>query len=160
QPPPPEAPPEPVPLVTGVSMNSTVEGSGGPSMRVGNTTFGDPNKEKFTKPEDVKAYTGGSENFAPVRTANISSAARVLRKYPVKYPRQLREEGIEGEVVLKVQVTKQGKTRKVKLVKGLHPVLDNLSMQALERYEWEPAQVDGTAVDSVVTYRVTWQLYD
>lgn len=160
QEPPPEPEPEPVPLVTGISMSSTVTNSSGPKVRVGNTTFGDPNQEKPVKPEDVKAYSGGSEEFAPVRTANVSSPARVLREHRPRYPRQVKDEGIEGVVILRVQVTKDGKTRKVKLVKGLHPVLDNLSLQAIERYVWKPAEVDGQPVDSVLTYRMTWQLFD
>ncbi len=159
QEPPPEPPSEPVPLVTGISMSSTVTNSGGPSVRVGNTTFGDPNKEKFTKPEDVKAYAGGSEDFAPVRAANVSSSARVLKEYRPPYPRQLKEEGVEGLVILRVQITREGKTRKVKVVKGLHPVLDNLSLQAMERFVWAPAQVDGQPVDSVITYRFNWELF-
>lgn len=158
--PPPEAPAEPVPLVTGISMQSTVANSGGPKVRVGNTTYGDPNKEKFTKPEDVKAYSGGSENFAPVRAANVSSSARVIKEYRPRYPRQLKEEGVEGVVILRVQVTREGKTRKVKVVKGLHPVLDNLSIQAVERFVWAAAEVDGQKVDSVITYRMTWELFD
>lgn len=159
--PPPEAPSEPVPLVTGISMQSTVSNnSGGPKVRVGNTTYGDPNKEKFTKPEDVKAYAGGSEDFKPVRAANLTTSAKVLKAYRPPYPRQLKEEGIEGEVVLRVQVTRDGKTRRVKVVKGVHPVLDSLSAQALERFVWAPAQADGQAVDSIFTYRFRWELFD
>lgn len=160
QEPPPEPPSEPVPLVTGISMSSTVTNSDGPAVRVGNTTYGDPNKEKFTKPDEVKAYAGGSEQFVPVRAANVSSAARVIKEYRPRYPRQVKDEGIEGVVILRVQVTREGKTRKVKLVKGLHPVLDNLSLQAIERFVWKPAEVDGQTVDSVITYRMAWELFD
>lgn len=160
QEPPPEPPSEPVPLVTGISMQSTVTNSGGPTVRVGNTTFGDPNKEKFTKPEDVKAYAGGSEQFSPVRAANVSSAAKVVKEYRPRYPRQVKDEGIEGVVILRVQVTRDGKTRKVKVVKGLHPVLDNLSVQAMKRFVWAPAKVDGRPVDSEITYKMAWELFD
>lgn len=160
EPPPDEVPSEPVPLVTGISMSSTVTNSGGPSVRVGNTTYGDPSKEKFTKPSDVKAYAGGSEDFSPVRTANVSSPATVLREHRPRYPRQLKDQGIEGVVILRVQVTRDGKTRKVKLVKGLHPVLDALSLQSMERFVWKAAQVDGQPVDSIITYRMTWELFD
>jgi protein TonB len=160
--PPPEAPPEPVPVVTGISMNSTVKGSGGPSVRVGNTTYGDPNKEKFTDPNQVKPYSGGQvpDKFVPVRQANVSKAASVRRAYKVAYPRSLKQEGIEGTVILRVQITAKGKTRKAKLVKGVHPALDKLALSAIERFVWNPAEVNGKKVDTVITYRYKFELFD
>jgi TonB family protein len=161
--PPDEPPPtEPVPVVTGISMASTVKGKGGPKFRVGNTTYGDPNKEKFVDPNKVRPYTGGKvpEKFEPVRQANVSTSVKVVSEYKPPYPRQLKEEGVEGTVILRVQVTKSGKTRKAKLVKGIHPVIDKLSLQAIERFKWRAATVNGEAVDTVITYRMAWELFD
>jgi periplasmic protein TonB len=159
QEPPPEASNEPVPLVTGLSMSSVVENSGGPAMRVGNTTYGDPNKEKYVKPEDVRAYAGGSKEFKPTRVANLSKAARVRTEHRPRYPKALKEEGVEGVVVLQIQITSEGKVRKARVVKGIHPVLDKLSAEAVERFAWYPAEMNGEPVDSVLTYRMTWQLF-
>ena len=54
----------------------------------------------------------------------------------------------------------EGKTRGASLVKGLHPALDKLSLQAMKRFKWFPAEVNGEKVDTTITYRMTWTLFD
>jgi hypothetical protein len=51
--------------VFGISMSSTVSGNSGFSMRVGNTTMKEPEKEQID-PRDVKPYAGGAPNIVPV----------------------------------------------------------------------------------------------
>jgi protein TonB len=162
--PPPDTPQEPVPIVTGISMDSVVKsGNSGMKVGVGNTTHGkyDPNADR----NNVKKYAGGVEGgtakkWAPVRTSKLTSAPKVKKRKMVKYPRRIREEGIEGKVTLRVQITKDGKTRNAKLLKGVHPVLDKLALQSIQDYVWEPAYKDGKAVDTIITYVVTFDLYD
>ena len=159
--PPSEPPAEPVPLVVGVNLNSVVTGnSAGMKVQVGNTTYGNPDEQKFVPPDAVKPYAGGAEGWKPARAATISREAEVSKAYRVRYPPQLRDEGIEGAVVLRVQVTEAGKTRSAEVVKGVHPILDKLAVQAVKRFVWRPAEVDGEKVDSVVTYRYVFELYD
>ena len=161
QEPPPEPAKKPPRVVTGISMKSTTKGKSGFKVRVGNTAYGDPDKEEFVRAEDVRAYSGGSRDFKPVRTAQLSRSASVRAK-PKKprYPRQVLEEGIEGRVLLEVEVTRQGTTRKVKVLKRLHPLLDKLSVRYVKKMKWRPAIQEGKKVDSKVKYSVKWELDD
>ncbi len=129
-------------------------------MRVGNTAYGDPNKEKFVSADQVKGYGGGSREFKPVRTAQVSRQAKPIRRFKPRYPRALVDEGIEGRVLLKVEVTRTGKVRNVKVLKRLHPLLDKLSIKAVRKTKFRPAQVNGKNVDSKVNYTVKWELTD
>ena len=106
-PPPPEPPSEPVPVVTGISMNSVVKGSGGPAVRVGNTTYGDPNGEKFVKPEDVKGYAGGKPGFKAAKASTLSKEATPSCKQP-PYPKELADQNIEGVTGLLLEVDAAG----------------------------------------------------
>ena len=154
QPPPPEPQAAPPPLVTGISAGSVVKGSG-MAVRVGNTTFGDPNKEKFVDPSKVKAY-----QWSPVRSGKLSRKARVKKEVIAKYPPQAEEAEIEGTVILKIEVTREGKVRGAKVIRGLGFGLDEAALTAIKRFKFEPALVDDVPVDSKFVYKYKFELVD
>lgn len=158
---PPEPPSEPVPVVTGISMSSTVQGDSGFQVRVGNTTFGDPNKEKFVDPQDVKPYAGGSPEFKAARQSSLTREARVVKDYKGPYPRDLADQGIEGAVVLLLEITKTGELRNVRLARSCgNPTLDKLAQAYIKRFRFAPAEVGGEATDSILRYTYKFELYD
>jgi periplasmic protein TonB len=156
-----EIPPEPVPIVTGISMSSTVQGSGGPVVRVGNTTFGDPNKEKFVDPNAVKPYAGGSKEFTPVRTSSLSREARVLKEHRGRYPPELVEQGVEGTAVMLLDISKDGTVKSARLVKSSgNTTLDKLALDYIKKFVFSPAEMDGQKVDSVLRYSYKFEVYE
>jgi protein TonB len=158
---PPPEPSEPVPIVTGISMNSVVQGSSGPAVRVGNTTFGDPNKEKFTDPNEVKPYAGGEPGFKAARSSSITREARPIKTYKAPYPRELADANIEGTVTLLVEITKAGAVRTVRIVKSCgNAVLDKIAQDALRKFVFDAAEVDGEKVDSLLRYTYRFELVD
>lgn len=162
QPPPPTPPSEPVPVVTGISMSSTVQGNSGFQVRVGNTTYGDPNSEKFVNPSAVKAYAGGSADFKAARASTLSKEAQILYEFKGPYPRDLAEQGVEGAVVMNLEITKTGTIRQVTLVKSSgNTVLDRLAREYMKRFRFAPAELpDGTPTDSVRRYVYRFELED
>ncbi|MDZ4700317.1 MAG: energy transducer TonB [Rhodothermales bacterium] len=58
---------------------------------------------------------------------------------PVVYPDSLREQGIGGAVVLQVRLDAEGTPFSVELIEGVHPVLDQIAMEATTRMRWLPA---------------------
>ncbi len=142
-------------------MSSTAKNSNGMKVRVGNTTYGDPNKEKFTAAEKVKAYAGGGQKgWKPVRAASVSRSARIGRRWKPKYPRALVDENIEGSVVLQVEVRADGKVRNVRVIKGLHPMLDKLAIKSVKRSRWKPGEKDGKKVDMTIRHTVRFEISD
>jgi protein TonB len=157
--PPPEPQKAPPPIVTGISMASTVKSSGF-NIRVGNTTYGDMNKEDFVDPSKVKGYRGGQKGWQPVRAGKLSRQAKVRKEVKPKYPLQAVEAEIEGTVVLRIEVTKKGAVRKAKLIRGLGFGLDQAAMAAIKNFVFYPALVDDEKVDSIINYRMTFDLVD
>lgn len=162
QPPPPTPPAEPVPVVTGISMASTVQGNSGFQVRVGNTTYGDPNKEKFTDPNAVKPYAGGSPDFKAARASTLGREARILYEFKGPYPRDLAEQGVEGAVVMELEITKTGAVRSVSLrTSSGNAVLDRLAQEYMKRFRFAPAELpDGTPTDSLRRYTYRFELED
>ena len=160
QDPPPEPPKEPPPVIAGLSLSSTTTANTGFQAPVGNTTMADRDKTR-APPAAVQPYAGGSKDFVPVRQAAISVEARVLRDVKAPYPRELADQGVEGVVVLLVEVTKDGATRDAKVVKGSgNATLDQLALGAVKKFTWRPAEVDGQKVDSRLRYTYKFELYD
>ena len=166
-PPPNETPPETpppeqiVPIVTGISMSSTVAGESGMKVRVGNTTFGDANKESFVDPNDVKPYAGGSPEFKAARASTITKEAKVIKDYKGPYPRELAEQGVEGVVVLLVEINKAGVIGSVRVAKSCgSATLDRLAQEYMKRFRFAAAEVNGEAVDSILRYTYRFELYE
>jgi protein TonB len=158
---PPPEPPEPPPVVTGISMSSTVQGSSGMKTRVGNTSYGDPNQEPFVDPKDVRPYQGGSPGFKAVRASTITREAKVLNDYKGAYPKELAEQGVEGAVVLLVEVSATGAVGSVRIAKSCgNGTLDRLAQEYMKRFRFAAAEVNGAAVDSVLRYTYRFELYE
>ena len=79
---------------------------------------------------------------------------------PVVYPDSLRQAGTGGEVKMQVFLSEEGQPRAIKLVDGVHPVLNKSAMRAAAQMEWRPAylKVDGEweSVPSWTRYSLTF----
>ena len=100
EPPAPDTPP-PIP-VFGVTMESVVGADTGAAMsvRVGNTLAKDPEKE-FTPPDEVQPFKVTSR-------FDVDRMPQKKRRCTIDYPQEARNLGIEGKVILEVEVLGDG----------------------------------------------------
>ncbi len=81
---------------------------------------------------------------------------------PVVYPDSLIEQDIAGKVEMQVYLDTEGYPQAIKLLKGVHPVLDRLAMQATAQMRWQPAYVrrgaEWVAVPSWVRFNIRYQI--
>ncbi len=160
-PPPPDTPPEVVPVVTGINMNSVVKGSSGPSVRVGNTTYGDPNAEKFVDPSQVKPYQGGQPGFKAARASTITREIDVICKVKPAYPKEIADQGIEGAVELLISVDNTGTLVSARVARSSsNKVLDALALDGIKKCVFKPGEVNGEKVDATLRYKFRFELYD
>ncbi len=150
QPPPTDKPQKPVPIITGISLDSTVSSGVGMSVRVGNTLYGDIDKEKFVEPEEVKPYVPAPA-YKPVKTHEITEEPEVLKEVKAEMPEAAKRAGIQGTIVLKVEVKKDGSVRKVTVVKGLGYGLDEAAVAAMKKFKFKPAKKGGKPVDYTIS---------
>jgi TonB family protein len=79
-------------------------------------------------------------------SADLSGPAPV-RKVDPKYPPALRNEHIEGEVVLYAVIRRDGSVDSIQLVHGIDEVLDADAMEALSQWKFRPALRQGEPVE-------------
>ncbi|MBI5509568.1 MAG: TonB family protein [Deltaproteobacteria bacterium] len=157
-PPPPntagDVPAEKARPVFGISMSSVVgPGSGsGFAVRVGNTLMKDP-EEKPVPVSEVKAYKP-----VPLHTVNKQPRPKngPCRIDPRAYPQEAKALGIEGRVQLEVEVESDGTVGDVKVVQGLGHGLDEVAMRSLKSCAFEPAEIGGKPVATIIIYGVTF----
>jgi len=172
---------EPIPVVTGIPLESTVRGVVGVKVRVGNT-YAPGFERDDVPPEAVKPYAGGQvggraavsgglgppgsgtvgggRGWQPERAAGVTRPARLKKRFRPRYPPDLVRREIEGDVVLRVEVTREGTTRGAELVRADHPELGKLALAIVKQFVWEPALKDGEPVDSVVMHTIRFEIVD
>ena len=80
-----------------------------------------------------------------------------LRKVDPRYPPDLRNQKIEGEVILYAVIRKDGSVDSIQLVRGVDPELDNNAMQALSGWKFRPAERQGAPVELVAIVRIPFR---
>lgn len=167
-----EQPPDPVPTevatepipddapppkpVFGVSMDSTVSSNSGLSVRVGNTIGVKPTDE-VVAPEEVQP-------LRKVSFAKLETPPKLIRDfvYPQSdYPPDALAEGIQGQVTLKLTIDENGDVSNVKLMRGVHPSLDDLAIKACYKFKFKPGMSGGEAVITQgYIHRYNWVIVD
>lgn len=169
KPPPKEPPKEPPKPVFGVSMSSTTEGDSDFTVPVGNSTVADP-KNAGKKGDAIPALPPAppAPEFVPASPLDVSSEPEIeenlLSNTP--YPDgEAKNQGVEGESILRIEVDEKGKVHAVKLVKsvGGGPAgakLDQLAVRTAYKFRFKPAKDKrGTAVAYVISnWKVVWEL--
>jgi len=99
------------------------------------------------------ALTRGAE---VVSHLEFAGGPKVLRQVVPSYPDELRRQGIEGQVELQVGIDEDGNVGGVRILRGLHPYLDNSAVQALKQWKYEPVLQNGAPVSAVITLTVNF----
>lgn len=87
----------------------------------------------------------------PIRVGGqIKEPKKTKHVLPV-YPEIARKARLEGTVILEVIVSKQGKVRDIKVLKGLSMGLTEAAVEAVRQWEYEPSTLNGRPVEVIIT---------
>ena len=85
------------------------------------------------------------EEPVPIPVAGNVMANKLLHRDEPEYPLVAKVAGVEGVVVLRVLIDKNGAMQEATVVQG-HPALRAAAVESMKNWRWEPAKVDGKAV--------------
>ncbi|MDB4983687.1 MAG: tonB, partial [Myxococcales bacterium] len=143
--PPAEHPPAPSDTpgtpVFGVSMESTSQAGGGPSMPIGNPT-GPKAGHAGGAPEE-RDHGAGS---APVPAYEVTKMPLPVGRCAGKYTDDAKQAAVEGTVVLDLVVGADGVVREVHVVSGLPHGLTEAAIAAAKACRFSPGQKGDAAV--------------
>ncbi len=114
---------------------------------------------------DLEDTNNGEEDQIFIYVKNMPEfpgGVIALKRYiatHVVYPAIARENGIEGTVFLRFEVTKTGKVGKVELQKGVDPLLDNEAIKVIKSLpRFKPGEQNGKKVSVWYSIPVTFKL--
>jgi len=125
--------------------------------------------KKIVETEDAKEVTQElniETNFE--QDLNVDNETEIYRIYetPPKpltkvdpsYPDMARQLGIEGTVILELVVEKDGRVSSVRVLKSVHPLLDDAAIAAAYRTTFSPAMTRDLSIRSYVAFPVIFRL--
>lgn len=139
-------------VVFGLNRNSYTENSAdaGPSVKMGNTTAKSADKE-ILKSTDSDSLPTPTEEYL------VSQMPRVLIEARPVYPEAARLKQKEGAVILNVLIDELGAVRQVEVVKS-EDIFKNEAIEAIKKFKFSPANVNGKAVAVKIRYVINFKL--
>ena len=76
------------------------------------------------------------------------------------YPEEAKKAGIEGRVTTQFTITKEGKLINARILRGVHPLLDEEAIRVIESapQNWKPGERRGEPIDVTYTFPVIFNL--
>jgi TonB family protein len=150
---------EPVEVETNVSVNFTLSDKPPAEGVAGDVPGGVPGGQ-------TEGVTGGSSTSgdAPhpvkpwrIRVSQGVSQGLLVTKVPPQYPPDARDQRIQGLVVMKVSIDKEGNVTNIQLISG-HPLLAPAAIEAVKQWKYRPYQLNGTPVEVETQVTVNFTL--
>lgn len=114
------------------------------SADVAGSTGGNVGSVPTAGGSDTVGGTGSVSGLGSEKTGGIISPG-ILSRYEPSYPEQARKAGIEGMVVLRIEILENGRAGDVSVSHSSgSELLDDAAVEAVQRWRFVPAKVKGT----------------
>lgn len=101
----------------------------------------------YTIVEQMPEYPGGQKELFSYISSNV------------KYPQEAKEKGISGKVFIQFVVAKTGSIQDVKVLRGVHPLLDQEAIRVIKNMPaWKPGMEKGKTVNVVYNIPIAFKL--
>jgi TonB family protein len=154
---------EPVEVETSVTVNFTLSDKPAAENEsvAGDVPGGIPGGVSFGVVGTVKPATPGDATHPPqplrVRVSSGVMQGLLLTKVQPQYPPDAKDQHIQGLVVLKAIVDKEGNVSNIQLITG-HPELAPAAIEAVKQWKYKPYLLNGTPVEIETQIQVNFTL--
>ncbi len=77
---------------------------------------------------------------------------------PPKYPSQMRSEGVDGMVAVRVVIGVDGKVKSAEVAKSNRPEFEAPAVEAVQKWTFKPAKKDGEPVECKIVIPIRFSL--
>jgi TonB family protein len=152
---------EPVEVETNVTVNFTLSDKPAAEGVAGDVPGAAPSGQ--ANPQVLKVVPSNEDTghlVAPQRVRVSSGVAQqrlLLTKVQPQYPQDAKDQHIQGVVVLKVIVDKEGNVSNIQLISG-HPQLAPAALEAVKQWKYRPYLLNGNPVEVDTQVQVNFTL--
>jgi TonB family protein len=100
--------------------------------------------------------TGGPLRITGRGAANLTPPVKIQNAEP-RYPREALRDRVSGVVILDATIDRTGTVADARIVRSI-PELDQAALDAVSRWKYRPATLNGVAVPTIMTVTVTFRL--
>ena len=107
----------------------------------------------------LTVLAGAQTADTPKRLRISPAVAEGLKTHTVNptYPREARDKGIQGDVVLQATIDTQGNIASLNAVQG-DPILADASIEAVKQWKYKPFLLNGEPVEVETTIKVVFRI--
>jgi TonB family protein len=143
---------DPVAVETNVTVSFTLAGG-----VMGSVPGGLPDGEKGGIAPSTEGDTPHPAVPQRVRVSQGVSQGLLLTKVPPEYPPDAKDQHIQGVVLLKVTIDKEGNVANIQLISG-HPLLAPPAIEAVKQWKYKPFLLNQTPVEVETQVQVNFTL--
>ena len=147
----------PVEVETKLTVNFTLADKPVAGSIAGDSPGGVPPGEIGSVKSDT---TGDAPQRTPSQRIRVSSGVSqglLVSKVSPEYPDDARAQGIQGVVLLKANIDKEGNVYKLELISG-HPLLAPAAIEAVKQWKYRPYLLNGTPIEVETQIQVNFTL--
>lgn len=137
--------------VFGLNRKAQVDPNSKVEVKLGNN-LNKEEDEKILNKNDPDSLPQAAEEFL------ITSMPRAINEVRPEYPRWAKEQKISGSVLFEILIDGKGDVRSAKLVRGLHPELDELALRAIVKFKFKPAYIENETTAVRIKYAIRYVL--
>jgi TonB family protein len=100
--------------------------------------------------ESLRAQAAAGE---PLRAGGLVRPPVIAERVEIVYPKQAREAGVQGVVIVEAVIGRDGRVKSVRVLKTLPMGLEEAAVTAVKQWKFKPATLEGKPVD--VRYLLT-----
>ncbi len=101
-----------------------------------------------------------NQDGAHTTSSSDLTGLALVRKVDPKYPPELIEQNVQGEVILYAVIRADGSVDSIQLVRGIDPQLDANAKNALRQWKFRPATKNGAPVDLEAIVHIPFKIRD
>ncbi len=118
---------------------------------------GGPDRPPRTAVEGARP-TVGSRDDEPLRVGGNVSRPELLERAEPIYTEPARQARVQGAVIVEAIIDQQGRVTHVKVLKGLPLGLDQAAVEAVQKWRFKPAELNGRPVKVYYSLTVSFQV--
>jgi TonB family protein len=99
------------------------------------------------------AQTTGASGETPGRQGKLTKLPKLVEFVEAEYPESEKAAGKMASVVLQIAITDKGTVEDVAVITSAGPAFDKSAQEAVAKFRFEPAEVDGKPAPVKITYR-------
>jgi len=141
--------------IFGLKKNSLTQENSATALKAGNTIQKEVDQIQMTENDPERLQ---SDLPNPVKEFLVTEMPQVLSEFRAAYPKEAKDKGIEGNVILDILIDEMGVVRSAQFISGPGFGLNEAALESIKRFKFRPAKIENKTVAVKIRYSIKFVL--